>query len=106
MDRIHEQVVGKRALAATPASAEGKAVPLRIDIPSTASIKLWDSGLPVTAHAGDTLQTLAATYHVPPWALAQINQKHENAPLTESERIIVHATSSRWRRRFRSPTGR
>ena len=63
MDRIREQVVGKRALAATPARAEGKAVPLRIDIPSTASIELWDSGLPVAAHAGDTLQTLAATYH-------------------------------------------
>ena len=64
-------------------------MPLRIDIPPTASVELWDSGLPVAAHAGDTLQTLAATYHVPPWALAQINRKPENATLTEGERIIV-----------------
>ena len=45
-------------------------MPLRIVIPATASIELWDSGLPVSAHAGDTLQSLAATYHVPLWALA------------------------------------
>jgi pimeloyl-ACP methyl ester carboxylesterase len=90
MDRIHEQLVAKvRALAATPASAAGEAVPLRIDFPPTASIELWDSGLPVAARAGDTLQTLAATYHVPPWALTQINRKPEDAPLTEGERIIV-----------------
>jgi hypothetical protein len=90
MDRIHEQLVAKvRALAATPASTAGEAVPLRIDFPPTASIELWDSGLPVAARAGDTLQTLAAAYHVPSWSLAQINQKLENAPLTEGERIIV-----------------
>ena len=90
MDRIHEQLVAKiRALAATPASAGGGAVPLRIDFPPNASIELWDSGLPVAAHAGDTLQTLATTYNVPPWALTQINQKPENETLTEGERIIV-----------------
>jgi hypothetical protein len=89
-DRIQEQLVGKiRALAATPASAEGEAVPLRIDVPAPASIELWDSGLAVSAHAGDTLQTLAATHHVPLWALAQVNQKSEQAALTKGERIIV-----------------
>ena len=67
-DRIQEQVVEKiRALAATPASAEGEAEPLHIVVPATASIDLWDSGLPVSARAGDTLRTLAATYHVPLW---------------------------------------
>jgi len=56
---IQDQLVSKiAALAATPASGEGDAVPLRIDIPSTASIELWDSGLPVTVRAGDTLQSL------------------------------------------------
>jgi hypothetical protein len=70
MDRIHEQLVAKiRALVSTPASAGGGSVPLRIDFPPNALIELWDSGLPVAAHAGDTLQTLAATYNVPPWAL-------------------------------------
>jgi len=87
---IHDQLVSKiTALAATPASAEGEAIPLRIDIPATASIELWDSGLQVSAHAGDTLQTLAATYHVPLWALTQVNKLSEAAALSKDERIIV-----------------
>ncbi len=89
-DRIQEQLTGKiRALAATPARAEGEAVPLRIVFPPTGPIELWDSGLPVSAHAGDTLQTLAAAHHVPLWAVAQANRASEHAVLTEGERIIV-----------------
>jgi len=87
---IHDQLVSKvAALAATPASAGGEAIPLRIDIPPTASIELWDSGLPVSAHAGDTLPILAATYHVPLWALTQVNNLSEDAALTKGARIIV-----------------
>jgi LysM repeat protein len=87
---IHDQLVSKiAALAVTPASAGGEAIPLRIDIPPTASIELWDSGLPVSAHAGDTLPTLAATYHVPLWVLTQVNNLSEAAALTRGARIIV-----------------
>ena len=46
-------------------------MPLRLEVPPDASIELWDSGLPVVAHAGDTLQMLAAAYRVPLWALTQ-----------------------------------
>jgi hypothetical protein len=87
---IHDQLVSKiAALATTPASAGSEAIPLRIDIPSTASIELWDSGLPVSAHASDTLPTLAATYHVPLWVLTQVNSLPAAAALTKGERIIV-----------------
>jgi hypothetical protein len=86
-DRIQEQLAAKiRALGARD---EGESVPLHIVFPATGPIELWDSGRPVSAHAGDTLQSLATTYHVPLWALAQINQKSENAALTEGERIVV-----------------
>lgn len=89
-DRIQEQLAAKiRALAATPARAAGEGVPLRIVTPATGSIELWDSGMPVSAHAGDTLQTIAATHHVPLWALTQVNRTSEQAALTEGERIIV-----------------
>jgi hypothetical protein len=89
-DRIQEQLASKiKALAATPATGEGEAVPLRIVPPPTGALELWDSGLPVSAHAGDTLQSLAATYHVPLWVLTQINQKSEHESLTEGERIVV-----------------
>jgi hypothetical protein len=87
---IHDQLVSKiTALAATPASAEGDAIPLRVDIPPTGSIELWDSGLPLSARAGDTLQTLAATYHVPLWVLSQVNNLSETTVLTKGERIII-----------------
>lgn len=88
-DRIQTQLVSKiRSLAWTPA-ARGEAVPLRIVIPATGSIDLWDSGLAVTAHAGDTLQTIAAAHKVPVWALAQINKTSEQTALTEGKRIVV-----------------
>lgn len=89
-DRIQEQLVSKIAqLAQTPADAEGEAVPIHLEVPADAAIELWDSGLPVAAHAGDTLKILAATYHVPLWALAQINSVPEREPLGEGQRIVV-----------------
>jgi len=89
-ERIQEQLVSKVVqLAGTPAAAEGEAVPLRLEIPADAAIELWDSGLPVAAHSGDTLKTLATAYHVPLWALTQSNSVAERATLTEGQRIIV-----------------
>jgi fermentation-respiration switch protein FrsA (DUF1100 family) len=89
-ERIQEQLVSKIAqLAFTPAAAEGEAVPLRLEVPADAAVELWDSGLPASAHAGDTVKTLAATYHVPLWALAQSNSVSERAALNEGQRIIV-----------------
>ncbi len=86
---IQEQLVTKIAeLAATPADV-GEAVPVRLEVPATAAAELWDGGLPLAVHEGDTLTTLAASYHVPLWALAQINPAAKNAPLTEGQRIIV-----------------
>jgi len=89
-DGVQEQLVAKIAqLASTPAAAEGEAVPIRYVVPARASIELWDSGVPVTAQAGDTLQSLSASYHVPLWALAQINNVSEHAAIDAGRRIIV-----------------
>jgi LysM domain len=89
-DRIQEQLVTKvKEIAATPATAEGEAVPLRLEVPADAAIELWDSGLPIAAHGGDTLKTIAATYHVPLWSLMQINSVSERASLSEGQRIVV-----------------
>jgi LysM domain len=85
--RIQELLAAK--IRSMSLRGEGEAVPLHIVFASTGQIELWDSGMPVSAHAGDTLQTLAGAYHVPLWALAQINQKSENAALSEGERIVV-----------------
>ncbi len=89
-ERIQTQLVTKIAqLSGTPATGEGDAVPLHLEVPADAAIELWDSGLPVQAHAGDTLKTMAAAYHVPVWALGQANSFSANASLTEGQRVVV-----------------
>jgi pimeloyl-ACP methyl ester carboxylesterase len=89
-DRIQEQLVAKIVqLTRTPTTGQGEVVPIRYAVPGRAPIELWDSGVPVTAQAGDTLQGLATTYRVPIWALAQINRMPEQATFTGGERIIV-----------------
>jgi hypothetical protein len=85
--RIQELLAAK--IRSMSLRGEGEAVPLHIVFAATGPIELWDSGMPVSAHAGDTLQTLAAEYHVPLWAVAQVNQKSESAALSEGERIVV-----------------
>jgi hypothetical protein len=86
-DRIQEQLAGKIRSAA--AGGGGEAVALRLVVPPSVPIELWDSGVAVSAHAGDTLQTIATTYRVPLWALTQINKVSETAALTEGQRIVV-----------------
>jgi hypothetical protein len=89
-DRIQEQLIAKIVqLTRTPTTGQGEVVPIRYAVPGRAPIELWDSGVPVTAQAGDTLQGLATTYRVPVWALAQINRMPEQATFTGGERIIV-----------------
>ena len=89
MDSVHEQLVSKIVqLAMTPAK-EGEAVPLRYVVPPDTAIELWDSGMPVLARSGETLQTIAAFHHVPLWSLTQINQTSDSAPLVRGQRVIV-----------------
>jgi len=89
-DRIQDQLVTKIAeLAQTPVDAAGEAVPIHLEIPADTAIELWDSGLPVQAHAGDTLKTLARAYRVPLWALEQINSRSDRAPLDDGQHIVI-----------------
>jgi pimeloyl-ACP methyl ester carboxylesterase len=87
-DRIQELLTAK-VRSAGAGRSEGEPVPLHIVFAATGPIELWDSGLTVSAHAGDTLPSIAAAYHVPVWALAQINKKPEGASLGEGERVVV-----------------
>ena len=90
MDSIHQQLVAMIVqLAATPAKAEGEAVPLRYVVPPNIAVELWDSGMPVVARPGDTLEKLAALHHLPLWSLTQINREPDSAPLVPGQRVIV-----------------
>jgi LysM repeat protein len=62
---------------------------LRFAVPPKADVELWDSGAVVMAHAGDTLQSVAAFYRLPVWALAQANKLPENATFTAGQRVVV-----------------
>jgi LysM domain len=87
---IQDQVMAKiLALATTPAKTEGDAVPIRFVVPADAVIELWDSGMPVLARPGDTLQTLAARYNAPLWSLAQINQVPDDVLLVPGQRVVI-----------------
>jgi hypothetical protein len=85
--RIQELLAAK--VRSTGAGGEGEAVPIRVVFAASGPIELWDSGTAVSAHAGDTLHSLAGVYHVPVWALAQLNRKSEGAALSEGERVVV-----------------
>ncbi len=62
MDAVHEQLITKIVqLAMTSAKTEGETVPVRFVVPPNAAIELWDSGMPVFARPGDSLQTIAAS---------------------------------------------
>jgi pimeloyl-ACP methyl ester carboxylesterase len=90
MDAVHDQIVAKIAqLAATSAKTDSEAFPIRYVVPPDEAVELWDSGMPVFAHAGDTLETIAALYRVPLRSLAQINPDIGDRSLTLGQRIIV-----------------
>jgi hypothetical protein len=91
IDGVHEQVMAKiLQLATTPAKAGSEAVPLNYIVPPGTAIELWDSGMPVFARPGDTLQTIAELYHVPLWSLTQVNRGiTESTPLVPGERVVV-----------------
>ncbi len=90
VDAIHRQIVDKIVeLTATPAKVEGETLPLRYAVPPKADIELWDSGTAVTARPGDTLQTLAAQYHLPLWSLTQENPAPDNMQLIPGQQVVV-----------------
>jgi pimeloyl-ACP methyl ester carboxylesterase len=89
-DTIQEQLVSKVVQVATmSARAEGETLPLRYVVPPSAAIDLWDSGMSVFARPGDSLQTIAAFYHVPLWSVTQVNKGAGNTPLVPGERVVV-----------------
>ena len=90
MDSVHQQLISMIVqLATTPKMEEDEAVPLRYVVPPDAPVELWDSGTPLLARSGDTLQKLAALHHVPLWSLTQINQLSDSAPLIAGQRVII-----------------
>lgn len=89
-DYIHEQLVGMiTQLPRVPARADGDAVPLRYLVPPETKVELWDSGIRLAARRGDTLERVAALFHVPVWSLLQANKLPQDTPLAAGQEIVV-----------------
>jgi pimeloyl-ACP methyl ester carboxylesterase len=88
VDSIQQQLVNKVVQLVT-ARAEGEAMPIRCVVPAKADIDLWDDGMAVFARPGDSLQSIAAAYHVPLWSMVQVNKGADRTPLVPGERVIV-----------------
>ena len=58
-------------------------------VPRNEPIALWDSGLRITARMGENLQTIAAQYGAPVWAIAQINKIGEDTPLQTGMALTI-----------------
>jgi LysM repeat protein len=84
----HIQEILASKIRSAGATSEGRE-PLRLAVPPNVPIELWDSGLAISTQAGDTLQRIATTYHVPLWTLTQLNKLSETAALTEGQRIVI-----------------
>ncbi len=85
---VHIQEILASKIRSAGAISEGRE-PLRLVVPPGVPIELWDSGLAISAHDGDTLPTIATTYQVPLWTLTQLNKVSETAALTEGQRIVI-----------------
>jgi hypothetical protein len=87
---IQDQVMSKvLELAETPAKTDGPSVPIHYVVPEDSAIELWDSGKPVAVRSGDSLEALAAAYHVPLWALRQANRLPDGTPLAIGTQVVV-----------------
>jgi hypothetical protein len=62
---------------------------LKYVVPRDAPIELWDSAIEVKARSGDTLDSIAAAYNAPGWAIAQINGIGPNRPIESGRKLII-----------------
>ncbi len=58
-------------------------------VPRDAAIVLWDSAIEVKAKPGENLDSIAATYGVPVWAIAQINLLKPGGPIEPGSKLII-----------------
>lgn len=62
---------------------------LKYAVPRDEPIELWDSAIKVKAQPGETLQSIAAAYHAPLWAVAQINGIEPGTALERGGSLLV-----------------
>jgi len=79
----------KQRPADTPAPSFIAPLLMKYVVPRDEPIEIWDSGLRATVREGDTLQTIAAQYGAPVWAIAQVNNIGDDNPLQPGMPLII-----------------
>jgi hypothetical protein len=87
---LHAQIVDMvTQLTRVPTQTVGDNVPLRYLVPAGTKVELWDSGIRLPVKRGDTLERIAALYHVPLWSLAQANRTLGGAPIPAGQEVVI-----------------
>ncbi len=90
MEALQSAVFAKIVQITTlPVTTAGPAIPIEYVMPRDVEVDVWDSGIAVTAEAGDTLPSLSKKYAVPVWAIAQMNRMSENAGVKPGRRLVM-----------------
>jgi hypothetical protein len=84
----------KPAQRAAPPPEEVRPLVMKYVVPSDQRIELWDSAVTLTVEGGETLQAVAARAGAPAWAIAQINNLDEEAPLPPGRKLLIPRHSS------------
>lgn len=84
----------KPAQRAAPPPEEVRPLVMKYVVPSDQRIELWDSAVILTTEGGDTLEAIAARTGAPAWAIAQINNLGEDAPLQPGRKLLIPRHSS------------
>ncbi len=72
-----------------PAGADLRPLMLKYTVPASAPIVLWDDAVQVKVKSGETLEAIAATYHAPSWAIAQINKLEADRPVDPGRTLLI-----------------
>jgi hypothetical protein len=84
-----EKIVQRRDAA----TSDIRPLTMKYVVPADARIELWDSATIEIVGNDDTLAGIAARTGAPAWAIAQINNLDENAPLESGRKLMIPRNS-------------
>jgi LysM repeat protein len=79
----------KEPLPRRPAGADLRPLVLKYTVPGSVPIVLWDDAMRAKVKSGETLESIAATYQAPAWAIAQINKLEIDRPLEPGRMLLI-----------------
>ncbi len=98
-DLVADKIVAVAVYAARAAKTPSGKLPdpaadllplvLKYVVPRDAPIELWDTAIRVKTKPGDTLQSVAATYGAPAWAIAQINGLRGDQAIEPGRSLLI-----------------